>query len=214
MYRVVDNNNSLPLPALTQQEDELLLRHKPWIEPPLKMDYPYNLTLGTNVFINSSCTILNPCMVTIGSRTLIGPNVSFYGGVHPLDPAIRNGTDGPQAGREIEVGEDCWIGGHVVILAGVKIGRGSTVGAGSMVTRDVPEMVVVAGNPAKVIEKSTMRMRKQAKQNAGDGQKEKGSENLLTDGRTRFWRLWNIGKGRAVAWTDKKTLESDINPKH
>ncbi|EEB87789.1 hypothetical protein MPER_14718, partial [Moniliophthora perniciosa FA553] len=72
-------------------------------------------------------------------------------GTHPLDPAIRNGTAGPESGKEIHIGEDCWIGGNVTILPGVTIGRGATVGAGSVVTKDVPAFHVVAGNPARVI---------------------------------------------------------------
>jgi acetyltransferase-like isoleucine patch superfamily enzyme len=91
--------------------------------------------------------------ITLGSRTLVGPYASFYSGTHPLDPAVRNGTQGPELGKEIHIGEDCWIGGNVCILPGVTIGRGSTVGAGSVVTKNVPEFTVVAGNPARVIRK-------------------------------------------------------------
>ncbi len=85
--------------------------------------------------MNFNCTILDTCRVTIGARTLIGPNVSFYAATHPLDPGLRDGTRGPEMGKEITVGEDCWIGGNATILPGVNLGRGSIVGAASVVTR-------------------------------------------------------------------------------
>jgi len=77
--------------------------------------------------------------------------VSFYSGTHPLDPAVRDGTRGPELGKEIHIGEDCWIAGNVSILPGITIGKGSVVGAGSVVTKDVPDFTVVAGNPARII---------------------------------------------------------------
>jgi acetyltransferase-like isoleucine patch superfamily enzyme len=119
----------------------------------MAMDYGYNVRLGQGVFINFHSVFLDTCLITIGSRTLVGPNVYFYSATHPLDPLLRNGTQGPELGKEIHVGEDCWIGGNVTILPGVTIGRGSVVGAGSVVTKSVPEFSVVAGNPAKVIRK-------------------------------------------------------------
>lgn len=146
-----------------------MLHEYPWIEAPIRIDYGTNIKVGSNVFINFNCTILDTCQVTIGSRTLIGPNVSFFSGTHPLDPELRNGTNGPELGGTIAVGEDCWIAGNVTILPGITIGVGSTVGAGSVVTKvcctsflvlpyltfpqDVPPYHVVAGNPAKIIRK-------------------------------------------------------------
>lgn len=117
------------------------------------MDYGYNVHLGQNVFINFNSVFLDTCVITIGSRTLVGPNVSFYSGTHPLDPSVRDGTRGPELGKEIHIGEDCWIGGNVCILPGVNIGRGSVVGAGSVVTKNVSDFTVVAGNPARFIRK-------------------------------------------------------------
>ncbi|KAG9537764.1 hypothetical protein KCU86_g18649, partial [Aureobasidium melanogenum] len=130
-----------------------------------------NVRLGEGVFINFNCTIIDTCLVSIGSRTLLAPNVSLYSGTHPLDPDLRNGTNGPESGKPITIEEDVWIGGNVTVCPGVTIGRGSTVGAGSVVTKvslttfrviqvlhsvliyikDVAPYTVVAGNPAKVI---------------------------------------------------------------
>lgn len=78
---------------------------------------------------------LDPCLITIGDRVLVGPNVSFMAGTHPLDPELRNGTKGPEFGMEISVGDDCWIGGNVSILPGIKIGRGAVLGACSVITK-------------------------------------------------------------------------------
>jgi len=89
----------------------------------------------------------------VGDRTLIGPGCSFYAATHPLDPFLRNGLSGPEMGAPIVIGEDCWFGGNVTVLPGVTIGRGVTVGAGSVVTKDVPDFCVVAGNPARIIRK-------------------------------------------------------------
>lgn len=138
------------------------------MEPPVHIDYGTNVELGANVFVNFNCTIIDTCKVTIGARTLFAPNVSLYSGTHPLDPEVRNGTKGPELGGEIHIEEDCWLGGNVTVLPGVRIGKGSTVGAGSVVTKvclprtaqcvhgdganawqDVPPYSVVAGNPAK-----------------------------------------------------------------
>jgi acetyltransferase-like isoleucine patch superfamily enzyme len=109
--------------------------------------------LGKDVYINFNCTFLDTCLITIGSRTLIGPNCSFYAATHPLDPFLRNGTSGPELGAPITVGEDCWFGGNCIVLPGVTIGRGVTIGAGSVVTKSVPAFHVVAGNPARIIKK-------------------------------------------------------------
>jgi acetyltransferase-like isoleucine patch superfamily enzyme len=105
------------------------------------------------VYINFNCAFLDTCLIKIGARTLIGPNCSFYSATHPLDPFLRNGTRGPELGSPITVGEDCWFGGNVVVLPGVTLGRGVTIGAGSVVTRDVPDFHCVAGNPARIIKK-------------------------------------------------------------
>ncbi|KAL1880252.1 hypothetical protein Plec18167_003655 [Paecilomyces lecythidis] len=150
---IVEDKTPLPEPAADPAQDEVLFQHEPWIEPPIRIDYGFNVKLGQGVFINFNCVIIDTCLVTIGSRTMFGPNVNLFSGTHPLDPALRNGTEGPELGKEIHIGEDCWIGGNVIILPGVTIGKGATIGAGSVVTKDVPAFHVAVGNPARVTRK-------------------------------------------------------------
>ena len=125
----------MPPPAASEEEDEALFANDPWVEPPIHIDYGTNVELGKNVFINFNCTIIDTCKLTIGARTLVAANVSFYTGTHPLDPEVRAGTTGPELGAEIHIEEDVWIGGNVVILPGVRIGKAAVVGAGSVVTK-------------------------------------------------------------------------------
>ena len=112
-----------------------VLEAEPWVEAPFRADYGTNVELGANSFINFNCTVIDTCKVRIGPRTLLGPNVSLYSGTHPLDHEVRNGTAGPESGKDIDIGADCWLGGGVTVLAGVKIGRGCVVGAASVVTK-------------------------------------------------------------------------------
>ena len=125
----------MPPRAETEEADDELFAEDAWVEPPIRIDYGTNVKLGQNVFINFNCTILDTCQVTIGARTQFAANVSLYSATHPVDPDLRNGTKGPEMGGDIHVGEDCWIGGNAIILPGVRIGKGSTVGAGSVVTK-------------------------------------------------------------------------------
>ncbi|CAH0056000.1 unnamed protein product [Clonostachys solani] len=143
---VIDDDTPLP-------EDDDALSNEPYIEAPIMVDYGTNLKLGKDVYINFSCTFLDSCPITIGSRTLIGPNCSLYATSHPIDGHIRDGTKGPECAQPIVIGKDCWLGGNVIVLQGVTIGNGVTVGAGSVVTKDVPDYTVVAGNPARVLKK-------------------------------------------------------------
>jgi acetyltransferase-like isoleucine patch superfamily enzyme len=129
--------DATPLPPADEDPDKdaALLEDIPWVHPPVHIDYGTNCRFGKGVFINFNCTFLDTCTITVGARTLFGPNVSVFSGTHPLDPVIRNGTQGPELGKEIHIGEDCWIGGNVSILPGVNLGRGVVVGAGSVVTK-------------------------------------------------------------------------------
>lgn len=111
---------------------------------------PYSEWLLDNSFI---VNIKRSTQVKIGSRTLFGPSVSLYTATHPLSAEIRNGTKGPEFGAPITIEDDCWLCGNVIVLAGVTIGKGSVVGAGSVVTKDVPPNCVVAGSPARIIKR-------------------------------------------------------------
>jgi len=122
--------------------------HIPWIEPPFYCDYGNNITLGKDVFFNFNCVILDVAPVTLGNNVWCGPNVQIYTAQHPLD-AVKRRTE--ELGIPIIIGNDVWIGGGAIICPGVTIGDRAVIGAGSVVTKDVPEGMVVAGNPAKVI---------------------------------------------------------------
>lgn len=120
------------------------------VEAPFNCDYGYNITIGQDVAIGKNCTILDTCEVKIGDRCNIGPNVSIYGTTLPTDPKQRLGSRGPATGRRVIIEDDCWIGGGVTILPGCVIGKGSTVGAASVVTHDIPPWTVAVGNPCRV----------------------------------------------------------------
>lgn len=121
-----------------------------WIEAPYYTDYGRNTFLGKYVYINANCTILDVARVNIGDYTMIGPDVGIYTATHPIEYHERC-VDYKEFGYEINIGNGVWIGGNSVILPGITIGDKSVIAAGSVVTRDVPENVVVAGNPARII---------------------------------------------------------------
>jgi maltose O-acetyltransferase len=120
-----------------------------WLQPPFYCDYGYNIKMGDKVFFNFNCVVLDVTFVTIGSRTLFGPNVQVYTATHPMNHKER--AAGLEFAKPITIGEDVWIGGSVVICPGVSIGDRSVIGAGSVVTKDIPADVFAAGNPCKVI---------------------------------------------------------------
>jgi maltose O-acetyltransferase len=118
------------------------------IRPPFHCDFGYNISLGADVFLNFNCVILDVVAVSIGAGTQIGPAVQIYTADHPRDPAVRR--SGAEFGRPISIGRNVWIGGGAIILPGVTIDDDAIIGAGSVVTRDVPRGATALGNPARV----------------------------------------------------------------
>ena len=119
-----------------------------WMQPPFYCDYGTNIELGERVFFNFNCVVLDVCPVAIGDFTLFGPAVQIYTPMHPFNAEQRRREE---YGKPIEIGSDVWVGGGAIILGGVRIGSRSVIGAGSVVTRDLPAGVFAAGNPCRVI---------------------------------------------------------------
>ena len=119
-----------------------------WMQPPFYCDYGSNIELGDHVFFNFNCIVLDVCRVTIGDYTMFGPAVQILTPMHPLNAELRRKQE---YGKPIEIGSDVWVGGGALILPGVRIGSRSVIGAGSVVTRDIPDGVFAAGNPCRVI---------------------------------------------------------------
>lgn len=123
--------------------------HLPWLEPPFYCDFGWNISLGEKVYFNFNCVILDGCPVTIGTNCLFAPNVQIYTATHPLDWRIR--ADWLENAKPVAVGDHVWVGGGSILLPGVTVGSRTVIGAGSVVTKDVPDGVLAAGNPARVI---------------------------------------------------------------
>ena len=128
-----------------------LLGKDAFINPPFYCDYGFNIEVGNNLYVNYNCTIIDVAKVKIGDNCMFGPNVSIYTAGHPIFPDTRNSSF--EYGKEITIGNNVWLGGNVVVCPGVHIGNNVVVGAGSVVTKDIPDDFVVAGNPPKVIRK-------------------------------------------------------------
>ena len=120
-----------------------------FIREPFRCDYGLNISVGEGSFVNFDCVFLDLAPIRIGRHTLIGPKVQLLTALHPFDTAQRRA--GLEAGRPITVGDDCWLGGGVIVCPGVEIGDRSVIGAGAVVTRDIPADSVAVGNPARVI---------------------------------------------------------------
>jgi maltose O-acetyltransferase len=123
-----------------------------WMQPPFFCDYGTNILLGERVFFNFNCVVLDVCPVTIGDFTLFGPAVQVYTPMHPMNAELRRKQE---FAKPIAIGSDVWVGGGAVLCPGVTIGSKTVIGAGSVVTRDLPAGVFAAGNPCRVIREIT-----------------------------------------------------------
>lgn len=119
-----------------------------WMQPPFFCDYGKNIHLGERVFFNFNCVVLDVCPVTIGDYTQIGSGVQILTPLHPLDAALRRKQE---YGAPITIGSDVWIGSGALILPGVTVGSRTVIGAGSVVTRSLPDDVLAVGNPCRVL---------------------------------------------------------------
>jgi len=140
--------------GITKVIQELLQTEEtPFINPPFYCDYGNHIKVGKNFFCNYNCTILDVGRVTFGDNCLLAPNVAIYTAGHPIHPDSRNSLY--EYGIDVTVGDNVWIGGNVVIMPGVNIGSNCVIGAGSVVTKDIPAWSVAAGNPCRVLRKIT-----------------------------------------------------------
>ena len=122
------------------------------IEQPFFCDYGYNIEVGANFFANFNFVVLDEAKVRIGDNVFIAPNVGIYTAGHPLDVTQRN--QGLEYARPVTIGNNVWIGDKATILPNISIGNGAIIAANSVVTKNVPEYCVVAGNPAKIIKQN------------------------------------------------------------
>ncbi|WP_045524613.1 maltose acetyltransferase domain-containing protein [Neobacillus niacini] len=120
-----------------------------YIEPTFRCDYGYNIHVGENFYANFDCVFLDVCEIRIGDNCFIAPGVNIYTATHPLDPNER--ISGKEYGKSVNIGHNVWIGGRAVINPGINIGNNVVIASGAVVTKDVPDNVVIGGNPAKII---------------------------------------------------------------
>jgi maltose O-acetyltransferase len=123
-----------------------------WMQPPFYCDYGSNILLGKRVFFNFNCVVLDVSPVKIGDYTMFGPAVQIYTATHPMNAELRRKQE---FSKPIEIGSDVWVGGGAIFCPGVRIGCRTVIGAGSVVTRDIPDGVLAAGNPCRVIRNIT-----------------------------------------------------------
>jgi len=142
--------------ADTEKRLDLLKKILPRVEveqvdilSPFIVDYGYNVEIGAGSFFNHNIYLMDCASIHFGTKCFVGPSCGFYTAIHPLDVYRRNA--GFEIAKPIFVGDNVWFGGNVIVLPGVKIGTGSVIGAGSVVTKDIPEKVLAVGNPCKVL---------------------------------------------------------------
>lgn len=149
--------NSLK-PSLRKERKELLKKlldvagdfH---IESPFQCDYGYNIHIGENFYANHNCVILDGASVSIGDNVLFAPNVAVYTAGHPIHHELRN--EGIEYACGVTISDNVWVGGNVVINPGVTIGKNVVIASGSIVTKDIPDNVLIAGNPARILREIT-----------------------------------------------------------
>ncbi len=124
-----------------------------FVNPPFYCDYGFHIEVGKNFYANYNCTILDVAKVRIGDNCLLAPNVAIYTAGHPVHPLSRNSLY--EYGVDVSIGDNVWIGGNTVILPGVHIGSNTVIGAGSVVSKDIPDWVIAGGNPCRVIREIT-----------------------------------------------------------
>lgn len=124
-----------------------------WVEPPFRTDYGCNTYIGENFYANYDCIIIDVAEVVIGNDVFFGPRVCIYTAGHPIDAEIRNAQ--LEYGKKVKIGDSVWIGGNTVINPGVTIGSNVVIGSGSVVTKDIPDGVIAAGVPCRVIREIT-----------------------------------------------------------
>ncbi len=124
-----------------------------FLNPPFYCDYGTNIEVGKNFFANYNCTLIDVAKIRIGDNCQMAPNVAIYTAGHPIHPMSRNSLY--EYGKEVTIGDNVWIGGNTVICPGVHVGNNVVIGAGSVVTRDIPPMTVAAGNPCRILRRVT-----------------------------------------------------------
>lgn len=152
LLRAFNGGDDAALPALLGAIGEGTV-----VRAPFHCDYGFNIRLGAGVFVNFGCVFLDVVGIEVGDLCQIGPAVQVYAADHPRDPELRRA--GWELGRPVRIGCNVWIGGGAILLPGISVGDDAVIGAGSVVTRDVPAGATVAGNPARVLNPSPPRPR-------------------------------------------------------
>lgn len=124
-----------------------------FVNPPFYCDYGKHIEVGKNFFVNYNCTLLDVAKIRIGDNCMLAPNVAIYTAGHPVHPMSRNSSY--EYGKEVTIGDNVWLGGSTVVCPGVHIGSNVVIGAGSVVTKDIPDWSIAAGNPCRVIRRIT-----------------------------------------------------------